>query len=101
MTPCEAPSRAGRICNRRTLATIASLVLAALLSAGCRMSARETPNRVMYVYFDNDRSRAAFKLLYAACESLRVPRRHGPALESRGVQAPKRAARASALADGL
>src|SRR5258708_15588186 len=101
MTPCEAPSRAGRICNRRTLATIASLVLAALLSAGCLMSARETPNRVMYVYFDNDRSRAAFKLLDAACESLGVQRRHGAALEFVGVEVTNRAALASALAQGL
>ncbi len=65
------------------------------------MSARETPNRVMYVYFDNDRSRAAFKLLDAACESLGVQRRHGAALEFVGVEVTNRAALASALAKGL
>ncbi len=65
------------------------------------MSSREEPRRVMYVYFDNDRSRAAFQQLDAACESLGVQRRHGVALEFIGVDVTEGAALSRAIAKAI
>ena len=101
MTPCEAPTRVGRICNRRVLATIMSLVLAASLAAGCSATHRDTTHWVLFFSFDDDRSRAGFRRLEAACEALGVQQRHGVALRFVGVDMTNRAALAGALAKGI
>lgn len=101
MTPREAPTRAGRICGDCGVAMIATALLAALCVAGCSTAARETTHWVMFVNFDDQRSREVFRRLEAACEALGIQRRHRVTLKFLGVDVTDRAALGVALAKGI
>jgi putative ABC transport system substrate-binding protein len=101
MTPLTTPTRTGRICAERVVAAITLALLAASLLAGCSRAAGEPEQWVMYVYFDDQRSRDTFRRLEAACESLGVQRRHRVKLEFIGVDVTDRVALAAALAKGI
>lgn len=98
MTPRTTPTRAGRICRECAAAAIAPAVLAALLALGCSVDERQANQTVMFIHFDDQRSRAAFRRLEAACEVLGVQRRHRVALEFVGVDVTDGPALARALA---
>lgn len=101
MTPREAPTRTGRICGERAVAALALAVLAASWLVGCSAADGETTRWVMFVHFDDERSRAGFRRLEEACEDLDMQRRHRVALKFVGVDVSDRAALAAALAKGI
>ncbi|HUL97057.1 MAG TPA: ABC transporter substrate binding protein [Usitatibacter sp.] len=91
-----APTRAGRIG-----ALAACLALPAAMLAGCAAHVEREPRPVIFVSFDQERTRAAFARFEADAESLHVTQRYGVKLEFVGVDLTDPPALSSAIARAL
>ena len=67
----------------------------------CSTDVKHPPGKVMFVHFDNERSRTVFARFEAACEALGIQARHDVVLEFVGVDVTDEVALGKALREGL
>ena len=77
------------------------LVIAASLLVCCSTNIAQPPRKVLFIHFDNERSRAVFARLDAACDAIGIQRRHHVALEFVGVDVTDEVALRKVLETGL
>ena len=80
---------------------IATTVLASSLLMSCSTDTPRAARKVLFVHFDNERSRAVFERFEAACEAIGIQARHNVALEFVGVNVTDEVALHRALVKGL
>jgi putative ABC transport system substrate-binding protein len=68
---------------------------------GCSTTIAQHSRKVLFVNFDNERARFAFARFDAACAAIGVQKRHGIALEFRGVDLTDEVALRNVLNEGL